>query len=101
MIMLQEVFELLMQVHEGMHIVTIGLLDGTAIQRAHTTKGSSDTVAELKLDKMDVGYVTFSKHTCNSYINNQGQVTSQTDFNSILAIPYSNISYVEFSYDEE
>ena len=99
--MLQEVFELLMKVHEGMHIVTIALLDGTAIHRAHTTKGSSDTVVELKLDKMDVGYVTFSKHTCNSYINNQGQITTQTNFNSILAIPYSNISYVEFSYDEE
>lgn len=99
--MLQEVFELLMKVHEGMHIVSIGLLDGTTIQRKHDTKGSSDTVVELKMEKMDVGYVTFSKHTCNSYINNQGQVTSQTDFNSILAIPYSNISYVEFSYDEE
>ena len=99
--MLQEVFELLMKVHEGMHIVSIGLLDGTTIQRKHDTKGSSDTVVELKLEKMDVGYGTFSKHTCNSYINNQGQVTSQTDFHSVLAIPYSNISYVEFSNDEE
>lgn len=99
--MLPEVFELLMQVHEGMHIVTIGLLDGTAIERKHDTRGSSDTVVELKMEKMDVGYVTFSKHTCNSYINNQGNVTSQTNFNSILAIPYSNISYIEFSHDEE
>lgn len=99
--MLQEIFELLMQVHEGMHIVTIGLLDGTAIQRKHDTKGSSDTVVTLSLESKDVGFVTFKKHTRNSYINNQGMITSETNFTSTLAIPYSNISYIEFSNDEE
>lgn len=99
--MIPEVFQLLMQVHEGMHIVTIGLLDGTCIERKHDTKGSSDTVITLSMEKQDIGYVTFKKYTCNSYINNQGQVTSKTEFTSILAIPYSNISYIEFSYDEE
>lgn len=99
--MLPEVFELLMQVHEGMNIVTIGLLDGTSIERIHDTKGSSDTVIKLTMEKMDVGYVTFKKHKRNSYINNQGMVTSETNFTSILAIPYSNISYIEFSEDEE
>ena len=62
--MLEEVFDLIMKVHEGMHIVTIGLLDGTTIQRAHYTKGSSDTIVELTLNKKDVEYVSFN-------VNNQ------------------------------
>ena len=31
--MIKEVFELLMQVHSGMHIACVGLMDGTKIER--------------------------------------------------------------------
>jgi len=98
--MLPEVFELLIQVHSGMHIVTVGLIDGSKVQRLNDSTGSKETVETIELEKTDIGFAIFKKTRVSSYYNN-GQVTGSNTFVSKIAIPYSNISYMEFSDDEE
>lgn len=99
--MLQEVFELMMQVHEGMHIACIGLMDGTKIERQIIDdKGNKETKLTVELEKMDVGFATFRRVGKSSYSYNN-VATNETSTESKIAIPYSNITYIEFTNEEE
>lgn len=98
--MLQEVFELMMSVHEGMRIACVGLMDGTKIQHELINDGNRETKVAIELETMDVGFAIFSRKSKSSYIYND-VVTGETSGETRLAVPYSNISYVEFTSEEE
>lgn len=98
--MLQEVFELMMSVHDGMKIACVGLIDGTKIQRELINDGNRETRVAIELEAMDVGFAIFSRKSKSSYIYND-VVTGQTSGATKVAVPYSNISYVEFTDEEE
>lgn len=98
--MLQEVFELMMQVHDGMKIACVGLMDGTKIQRELINDGNRETKVNIELVSMDVGFAVFTRKSKASYIYND-VVTGETSGETKLAVPYSNISYVEFTDEEE
>ena len=98
--MLQEVFELMMQVHSGMKIACVGLMDGTKIQRELINDGNRETRVNIELVSTDVGFAVFSRKSKSSYIYND-VVTGETIGATKLAVPYSNISYMEFTDEEE
>ena len=98
--MLQEVFELMMQVHSGMKIACVGLMDGTKIQRELINDGNRETRVNIELVSTDVGFAVFSRKSKSSYIYND-VVTGETSGATKLAVPYSNISYMEFTDEEE
>ncbi len=98
--MLQEVFELMMSVHDGMKIACVGLMDGTKIQRELINDGNRETKVTIELETMDVGFAIFSRNNKSSYIYND-VVTGETSGATKIAVPYSNISYVEFTDEEE
>lgn len=98
--MLQEVFELMMQVHHGMKIACVGLMDGTKIQRELINDGNHETKISIELEATDVGFAVFCRKKKASYIYND-VVTGETSGQTKLAVPYSNISYVEFTDEED
>lgn len=99
--MLQEVFELLMQVHSGMKIACVGLLDGTKIERQiFDDEGNRETRITVELESMDVGFAIFKRKGRSSYIYNN-VVTGETNNETKIAVPYSNISYIEFTNEED
>lgn len=100
--MLQEVFELMMQVHEGMKIACIGLMDGTKIQRQiiDSGNGSQETRITVELVSTDVGFAIFKRKRKSSYLNN-GVATGETSSETRIAVPYANISFVEFTDEED
>ena len=57
--MLQEVFELMMQVHSGMKIACVGLMDGTKIQRELINDGNRETRVNIELVSTDVGFADY------------------------------------------
>ncbi|MCH5281330.1 MAG: hypothetical protein J1E61_07645 [Lachnospiraceae bacterium] len=98
--MLQEVFELMMQVHQGMKISCVGLMDGTKIEKILTTESNRETKVDIELISNDVGFAVFSRKSHSSYIYND-VVTGETSKETRVAIPYSNISYVEFTSEKD
>lgn len=98
--MLQEVFELMMQVHDGMKIACIGLMDGTKIQRQIIDDGNHETKVTVELVSTDVGFAIFKRKGRSSYIYND-VVTGETSNETRIAVPYSNISFMEFTDEED
>lgn len=98
--MLQEVFELMMQVHSEMKISCVGLMDGTKIKRELINDGNREVRVNIELVATDVGFAVFSRKSKASYIYND-VVTGQTSGATRLAVPYSNISYMEFTDEED
>ncbi len=98
--MLQEVFELLMQVNEGKKIACIGLMDGTKIKSESDDDGSHRFTVNVELVKTDIGFALFSKKTRSCYVYNE-QVTGETNTETTVCVPYSNISFMEFVSGEE
>ncbi|MGN0131672.1 MAG: hypothetical protein ACI4AA_04455 [Lachnospiraceae bacterium] len=98
--MLQEVFELMMQVHDGMKIACIGLMDGTKIQRQIIDDGNHETKVTVELESTDVGFAIFKRKGRSSYIYND-VVTGETSNETKIAVPYSNISFMEFTNEDD
>ncbi len=100
--MLREVFELMMQVHEELNIACVGLIDGSKIEKEQKEfgNGSRFTNITVKLESTDVGYCTFKKHITTSSVYN-GQVQGQTQHETLVAVPYDNISYMEFTTESD
>ena len=98
--MLQEVFELMIQVNKDKKIACVGLTDGSKIERQLLNDGNHETKICVELENVDIGFATFSKKTKASYIYND-QITGETNKETTVAIPYSNISYMEFTDEED
>ena len=98
--MLQEVFELMMQVHDGMKIACIGLMDGTKIERQIIDDGNHETKVTIEFERTDVGFAIFKRKGRSSYIYNN-MVTGETSSETKIAVPYSNISFMEFPDEED
>ena len=100
--MIKEVFELLMQVHEDMEIACVGLMDGSSVKKEILEFGNGSRVTDITvtLDSTDVGYAVFKKDIVTSSIYN-GEVQGRTEHETKVAVPYENISYVEFAPREE
>lgn|GEM_PF-1956772 len=94
--MIKEVFELLMQVHDGMSIQCIGLIDGTKVEKSITGDGAHQVQTTVKLHETDIGFAIFQKNIRSSYIYND-EVTGETRKMTRVAIPYENITYMEFT----
>ncbi len=99
--MIKEVFELLMQVHSGMHIACVGLMDGTKIERQIIDNmGNKETKITVELESTDVGFAIFKRKGRSSYSYNN-VATMETNSVTKIAVPYANISYIEFTDEEE
>lgn len=98
--MLQEVFELMMQLHDGMKIACVGLMDGTKIERQIIDDGNHETKITVELESIDIGFAIFKRKGRSSYIYNN-VVTGETSSETKIAVPYSNISFMEFTNEED
>ncbi|MCR5654308.1 MAG: hypothetical protein K6G07_01530 [Lachnospiraceae bacterium] len=94
--MIKEVFELLMQVHEGMSIQSIGLIDGSKVEKSLVGDGAHQVQTTVKLHETDIGFAIFQKNIRSSYIYND-EITGETRKMTRVAIPYENITYMEFT----